>query len=68
MTCQQTGKSVEVISMNGMAEAVIPEVPTGWNVQFLAINLDSGYFSGLLGPMIVPEDGGSAYTDLIQLK
>ena len=68
VTCQQTGKSVEVISMNGMAEAVIPEGPTGWNVQFLAINLDSGYFSGLLGPMIVPEDGGSAYTDLIQLK
>ncbi|NLI75132.1 MAG: hypothetical protein GX442_01665 [Candidatus Riflebacteria bacterium] len=68
VTCQQTGASVDVVSANGMAEAYLSDIPTGWNMQFLAVNLDQGYHWGQLGPKIIPEDGGSAYTDLIQMK
>lgn len=65
---RETGQSVDGISNNGWAEIVIPQVPAGWPLRLLAINLDAGNFSGELGPIVIPEDGGTAYTDRIMLK
>jgi len=65
---KETGQSVEVVSSNGLAEAVLSDIPTGWPLNFLAVNLDQGYFSGQLGPVTIPENGGTVYTDTILMQ
>jgi len=65
---QETGQAVETVSQNGLGEVNLQDVITGWNINFLALNLDKGYFTGKLGPIIIPEDGGSAYTTIIRLN
>ncbi|MBI3039960.1 hypothetical protein HYY75_13075 [bacterium] len=65
---RETGQTVEVISVNGMAEALLQRIPTGWPLRFMAINLDQGFHYGELGPVTIPEDGGTTYTDIILMK
>jgi hypothetical protein len=65
---RETGQSAEAVSANGWAEVLLPQVPTGWPLRLFAINLDAGYHSGELGPVVIPEDGGSVFTDSIVLE
>lgn len=65
---QELGKSVDVVSSNGWAEAVISGVPTGWPLRIIAINLDAGNHFAELAPLIIPEDGGTMYTTRIMLQ
>ncbi|MFZ2957419.1 MAG: hypothetical protein WA705_11055 [Candidatus Ozemobacteraceae bacterium] len=65
---KETGQAVDVVSTNGWAEALLTNVPTGWPVSFLAINMDQGFYSGELGPISIPEDSGTAYSDSLMLK
>lgn len=64
----ETGQSVDVVSQNGRAEAVFSGIPAGWPLRFFASRLDAGYITGQLGPLTVPEDGGTMYTDVIVLR
>ncbi|MBF0499550.1 MAG: hypothetical protein HQM09_05430 [Candidatus Riflebacteria bacterium] len=63
----EVGQSVDVVSNNGWAEAMLTGIPTGWPLSFFAVNTDHGNFTGKLGPIIIPEDGGSVYTDVLTL-
>ena len=65
---RETGQSRDVVSQNGVAEALISEIPVGWPLNFVALNLDAGYHTGNLGPVIVPEGVGSIYTDTITMN
>jgi len=66
--CKETGHAAETVSQNFFGEAWLMDVPTGWPLNFQAINLDSGWFSGSLGPITIPENGGTAFTESITLE
>ncbi len=66
--CKETGHSAETVSQNYYGEAWLNDVPTGWPLNFHAVNVNSGWLSGSLGPITIPENGGSAFTETITLE
>lgn len=64
----ETGHTAEAASQNGIGEALFTNIPTGWPLNFMAINQNQGYYTGEAGPIIIPEDGGTAFTQMILLK
>ena len=65
---KETGQAADGISSNSFAEIVIQAVPTGWPLNFIGLNMDAGYYSGVAGPLIIPENGNSMYTETIRIN
>ncbi len=59
---------VDVISQNYKAEAYIPGVITGYNVNIIAQNMARGYNSAESSEILIEENGNSAFTFILTLK
>ncbi|MBI3038838.1 carboxypeptidase regulatory-like domain-containing protein [bacterium] len=59
---------VDVVGNNYMAEAYFSGVVTGYEIEFLVVNLTRGWLKGELPKEKIPEDGGTTYTVTVQLK